>query len=106
MPFKIRCGSENTGRLGPLGATVNEFQMKMSRNVNVETVKEAVEIPENAVGGAGVNHELPIKAGHQVEQNPTKPAVVIESVMKYLEARLKNRLERRQPSPYFQGLRV
>ena len=87
MSFKIRCGSEHTGRLGPLGAKVNEFQMKMSRNVNVETVKEAVKILEDAVGGVGVNHRLPIKTVHEIEQDPTKPAVVIEPVMRYLEAR-------------------
>ena len=71
-----------------LGAALNEFQMKMSRNVNVETVKEAVEILEDAVGGAGVNHKLPIKAVHGIEQNATKPAVVITPIMRYLEARL------------------
>ena len=53
----------------------------MSRNVNVETVKEAVKILEDAVGGAGVNHRLPIKAVHEIEQDPTKPAVVIDPVM-------------------------
>ena len=58
----------------------------MSRNVVVETVKEAVGILENAVGGAGVNHKLPIKAVHEIEQNPTKPAVVSEPVVRYLEA--------------------
>ena len=48
MSFKIRRSSEHTGRLGPLCAIFDEFQMKMSRNVIVNTVKEAMEILENS----------------------------------------------------------
>ena len=85
--IQIRCDSEHTGRLGPLGATVNELQTEMSRNVIVETVEDAVKILETAVGGAGVNHKLPIKTVHEMEQDATTPYVVIEPVMRYLEAR-------------------
>ena len=80
--------SEHTGRLGPLGATVVDFQIKMFRSANVETVVEAIATLEDAVRKVDAKHRLMSKEVWSIELEPTKPAFVEAPVIKFVETDL------------------